>query len=102
MTRQLAYSSTKNAVHNVIVGVNRKNHGLELSPTPSDDPKDPLRWSKPLKLAAIAAASLFNFVGNFTCAGPATATQAFQAEFGKSAEQVNDLLSVSSVHAVYG
>jgi hypothetical protein len=99
MTAPLGCTSTQDADKHIVVGAIRNHHGLELSPAPCDDPRDPLRWSRSLKYAAIAAASLTNFVGNITCAGPATATRILQAEFGKSAERVNDLLSVGFMQA---
>ncbi|KAH7357401.1 putative MFS transporter [Pyrenochaeta sp. MPI-SDFR-AT-0127] len=46
-----------------------RHHGLPLVPQPTQDEKDPLRWPRTLKLAALAATAFVNFTANFAGAG---------------------------------
>ncbi len=80
----------------IVVGGTKKHHGISLFPVPSDDPRDPLRWSRPLKISALLAAALTNFVANWTGASPSVAIPLFIAEFQKTPNVVNGLLSVSN------
>lgn len=73
-----------------------KHHGIALIPSPSSDPRDPLRWPQSLKLLAIFSVSLFNFAGNFAGSGFSVATPVLEQEFQKSASEVNSLLTVGS------
>ncbi|KAJ4310731.1 hypothetical protein N0V94_008305 [Neodidymelliopsis sp. IMI 364377] len=69
------------------------HHGLPLLPQPSGDDRDPLRWPRKLKLTALAATAFFNFTANFAGAGLSVATPVLQAQFQKSANQVNAVLT---------
>ncbi|KAK7063372.1 MFS general substrate transporter [Favolaschia claudopus] len=44
------------------------HHGLPLIPQPSDDPEDPLNWSRSQKYIIVAIASLVAFFGTFALA----------------------------------
>ncbi|EUC41479.1 hypothetical protein COCMIDRAFT_8830 [Bipolaris oryzae ATCC 44560] len=69
------------------------HHGLPLLPQPSNDDRDPLRWPRKLKLAAFAATAFFNFTGNFASSGLSVAIPVLQAQFQKSPNQINSLLT---------
>lgn len=71
-----------------------KHHGLPLLPQPTRDPRDPLRTHRGLKLAALGATAFTNFTANFAGAGLSVATPQLQAQFGKSPNEVNWLLTV--------
>lgn len=71
-----------------------RGRNLPLLPRPSEDEKDPLRWPRSLKLAALAATASFNFTANFAGSGLSVATPVLQAQFGKTASEVNSLLTV--------
>jgi len=79
----------------VILHSSTKHHGISLWPPPSDNPRDPLRWPRWLKVLALVTTAFCNFTANFSGAGPSVATQLFEMEFKKTASQVNDLLTVS-------
>lgn len=67
---------------------------LPLIPRPTEDGKDPLRWPRTLKLAALFATAFVNFTANFAGAGLSVATPELQAQFRKTPAQVNSLLTV--------
>jgi hypothetical protein len=69
---------------------------LPLLPCPTEDAKDPLRWPRTLKLAALFATTFVNFTANFAGAGLSVATPELQAQFHKTPGQVNILLTVSA------
>lgn len=73
------------------------HHGLTLIPTPSRNPKDPLRWPLWLKHVALLATALTNFTSNFAGAGLSVATVLLEKEFHKTANQTNSLLTVRVV-----
>lgn len=75
----------------------KHHHGLPLLPRPTDDPKDPLRWPRYIKILALVATAMFNFTANFAGAGLSVATPVLEAQFRKTASQVNGLLSVSMI-----
>ncbi|KAF2496528.1 MFS transporter [Lophium mytilinum] len=70
-----------------------KHHGLPLLPRPTDDERDPLRWPRSLKLAALIATAFVNFTANFAGAGLSVASPVLQAQFHKTPNQVNSLLT---------
>ena len=80
----------------VTLSSSEKHHGIALWPVPSDNPRDPLRWPRWLKIVSLLAAALFNFTANFAGAGPSVATPIWMMEFRKSHSQVNSLLTVSA------
>ncbi|KAJ6527777.1 major facilitator superfamily domain-containing protein [Mycena capillaripes] len=71
-------------------GVKLDHHGLPLIPQPSDDPEDPLNWSRGQKYIIVAIASLVAFLGGFALASsnPAYA-------------QIGLALDVSAIEASY-
>lgn len=71
-----------------------RHHGLPLLPRPTQDERDPLRWPRALKLAALIATAFVNFTGNFAGAGLSVATPVLQAQFKKTPNEVNSLLTV--------
>ncbi len=75
-------------------GHHHQNHGLALLPPPSDDPRDPLRWPKWIKVAALAATALANFTANFAASGLSVAAMDVAAKYDRSAHDVNALMSV--------
>lgn len=83
-----------NATSGIVLHTSAKHHGISLWPPPSNDPYDPLRWPRWLKVLALFTTALCNFTGNFAAAGPSVATQLFEAQFMKSASQVNGLMTV--------
>lgn len=85
-----------NATSGVVLHTSAKHHGISLWPPPSNDSHDPLRWPRWLKVLALFTTALCNFTGNFATAGPSVATQLFEAEFMKSASQVNGPKTVCS------
>lgn len=78
----------------VIVDLSTKHHGIALWPPPSSDPKDPLRWPRKFKILALIAVGLFNFTGNFAGSGFSVATTVLEAQYQKTASQINNLLTV--------
>ncbi|KFZ24527.1 hypothetical protein V502_00993 [Pseudogymnoascus sp. VKM F-4520 (FW-2644)] len=81
------------ATSGIVLHTSAKHHGISLWPPPSNDPYDPLRWPRWLKILALFTTALCNFTGNFAAAGPSVATQLFEAQFIKSASQVNGLMT---------
>lgn len=78
----------------VAIDTSDKHHGIALWPTPSSDPRDPLRWRKRVKIMAVLAVSLSNFVANVAGAGFSVAVPVLIAQFQKSPSEVNGLLTV--------
>lgn len=72
-----------------------RNHGLPLLPRPTDDERDPLRWSRRLKLMALGATAFVNFTANFAGSGLSVAAPVLEVQFHKTANQVNALMTVS-------
>ncbi len=72
------------------------HHGLVLLPPPSDNPRDPLRWPKWIKIAALLATAIANFTANFAGTGLSVAAPALAMQYHKSANDVNGLLSVAA------
>lgn len=72
------------------------HHGLPLLPHPSEDERDPLRWSRSLKLGSLIVTSFFNFTANFASAGLSVATVVLEHQFSKTPNQVNSLLTVNA------
>ncbi len=70
------------------------HHNLQLLPTPSDDPQDPLRWPQWLKIAALISTAIANFTANFAGTGLSVAAQILTMQYRKSPNDVNALLSV--------
>lgn len=70
------------------------HHGLPLLPRPSNDDRDPLRWTRGLKLAALIATAFVNFTANFAGSGLSVAVPVLEQQFRKDAAQVNALLTV--------
>ncbi|TKX20868.1 hypothetical protein C1H76_6905 [Elsinoe australis] len=77
----------------IVLGSSSKHHGIALWPPPSTDERDPLRWPRWVKIVAIGAVALFNFTANFAGAGFSVATPVLEAQFQKTATQVNALLT---------
>lgn len=73
-----------------------KHHGLIFVPRPSDDERDPLRWPRYLKLLALAVTAFLNFTANFAGSGLSVATPVLEAQFGRSQNDINGLLTVSN------
>lgn len=78
----------------VVIDGSTHHHGIALWPPPSNDPRDPLRWPRWLKIVALLSTALCNFTSNFAGSGPSVATTVFEMEFMKSASDVNSLLTV--------
>jgi hypothetical protein len=73
----------------------KQHHGLALVPRPSEDPRDPLRWPRWLKIVALGATAFTNFTSNFAGSGLSVATVLLGMEFDKTDGQINNLLTVS-------
>lgn len=71
-----------------------RHHGLPLLPHPTEDERDPLRWPRGLKIAALCATAFVNFTANFAGAGFSVATPMLEAQFHKTPNQINSLLTV--------
>ena len=72
-----------------------RHHGLPLLPRPTDDERDPLRWSRRLKLMALGATAFVNFTANFAGSGLSVAAPVLEMQFHKTANQTNALMTVS-------
>lgn len=59
-----------------------------LWPRPTEDPADPLRWSRSWKLLAFLSVALVNFTANVSGAGPASLVEFFIKEFRKTPDEV--------------
>lgn len=91
----MAQSQISFVPEQVVIDVSSKHHhGLGFWPPPSSDPKDPLRWPRWVKILALLSMALFNFVANFAGAGLSVATVLLEAQFQKTQQQVNALLTV--------
>lgn len=77
-----------------------KHHGLPILPQPTQDERDPLRWPRALRLAALAATAFVNFAANFAASRLSVATPVLQAQFKKSPNQINSLLTVCTHHCL--
>jgi hypothetical protein len=75
----------------------KSHHGLGFWPPPSDDENDPLRWPRRAKVLALVAMAFFNFAANFAGAGLSVASVLLEAEFQKTEQQVNALLTVGVI-----
>ncbi|KAJ4253434.1 hypothetical protein NW762_010592 [Fusarium torreyae] len=75
--------------------ISKHHHGLALWPPPSDDPKDPLRWPRRLKVTAQIAMALSNFAANFAGSGLSVASVTLQQEFQKTALEVNTIMTLN-------
>jgi hypothetical protein len=71
-----------------------RHHGLPLLPPPTNDERDPLRWSRRLKLVALGATAFVNFTANFAGSGLSVAAPVLEMQFQKTANQVNALMTV--------
>ncbi|CAI7604350.1 unnamed protein product [Penicillium crustosum] len=69
------------------------HHHIQLIPTPTNDPKDPLRWPFGLKVAAIVVTSLHNFVSNMGGSGISVAIPLLMEEFHKSQSEATQVLT---------
>ncbi|RHZ45161.1 uncharacterized protein CDV56_103435 [Aspergillus thermomutatus] len=69
--------------------------GLQLIPSPTDDPQDPLRWPSWLKLSVILSTSLANFVSNMGGAGLSVAVPLLMQQFQRSQGDVTQLLTLN-------
>lgn len=65
-----------------------------LHPTPTDSPRDPLRWPFWLRCIAVVVTSLANFVGNMAGAGISVAIPVLMQEFHKSQSDATQVLTV--------
>lgn len=65
-----------------------------LHPTPTDSPRDPLRWPFWLRCTAVVVTSLANFVGNMAGAGISIAIPVLMQEFHKSQSDATQVLTV--------
>ncbi|CAN9305996.1 unnamed protein product [Alternaria alternata] len=74
-----------------------RNHGLPLLPRPTDDERDPLRWSRRLKLMALGATAFVNFTANFAGSGLSVAAPVLEMQFHKTANQTNALMTLQGV-----
>jgi hypothetical protein len=74
-----------------------RHYGLPLLPHPTQDERDPLRWPRGLKLAALCATAFVNFTANFAGAGLSVAIPVLEAQFHKTPNQVNSLLTVGLI-----
>ncbi|KAJ4286512.1 hypothetical protein N0V90_013212 [Kalmusia sp. IMI 367209] len=70
-----------------------RHHGLPLLPHPTQDERDPLRWPRGLKIAALGATACFNFTANFAGSGLTVGTPVLEAQFHKTPNRVNALLT---------
>lgn len=75
--------------------IKTRQHGLPLLPPPTDDERDPLRWPRSVKLAALGATAFYNFTANFAGAGFSVATPVLQQQLQKSPSSINNLMTVS-------
>ncbi|KAM6504577.1 hypothetical protein FSOLCH5_015319 [Fusarium solani] len=78
-----------------IDATSKHHHGLALWPPPSDDPKDPLRWPRWLKIIALVAMAFSNFAANFAGSGLSVASVTLQQEFQKTASEVNTIMTLN-------
>ena len=85
---------TKTKKGHTMPSANHPHHNIQLLPTPSDDPRDPLRWPQWLKIAGLLSTAIANFTANFAGTGLSVAAQILAMQYHKSANDVNALLSV--------
>lgn len=77
----------------VAIATSDKHHGIAFWPAPSNDPRDPLRWRRRVKVLALFSVALTNFVANVAGAGFSVATPVLEAQFQKTEVEVNALLT---------
>ncbi|CAD0100636.1 unnamed protein product [Aureobasidium mustum] len=68
-------------------------YGQALYPVPSEDPNDPLQWSKSKKTMILIIVSLYSFLGNSALVGPSVYLEIYSEEFGISVTQASGLVS---------
>ncbi|KAF2032571.1 putative MFS transporter [Setomelanomma holmii] len=89
----MSSTETSNTSHDTLHHITTRQHGLPLLPFPTQDPKDPLRWPRYLKLAALGATAFFNFTANFAGAGFSVATPVLERQLHRSASSINNLMT---------
>ncbi|KAJ7800777.1 MFS general substrate transporter [Mycena olivaceomarginata] len=72
-------------------------HGLPLIPQPSDDPEDPLNWSRGQKYIIVCIASLVAFMGGFALASSNPAYAQIGLALGVSAIEASYIGTISIV-----
>ncbi|KAF5540677.1 hypothetical protein FNAPI_10430 [Fusarium napiforme] len=68
-------------------------YGLSLTPTPSDDPNDPLNWTPRKKYLILFLVSLYSFVANGALIGPSVYVNLFAQQFGKTPGETSQLVN---------
>lgn len=75
-------------------------YGQALYPVPSEDPNDPLLWTKSKKMMILILCSLYSFLGNSALVGPSVYLEIYSEEFGISVTTASGLVSYPNL--VYG
>ncbi|KAI6356227.1 hypothetical protein MCOR25_007917 [Pyricularia grisea] len=70
------------------------HNGIPLLPRPQGA-DDPLRWPKSIKLAALFASAMTNFTANFAASGLSVAQTIIEAQFNKTANEFNTLMTLN-------
>ncbi|TLS29317.1 hypothetical protein PpBr36_00008 [Pyricularia pennisetigena] len=70
------------------------HNGVQLIPRPLGA-DDPLRWPRSVKLAALFSSALTNFTANFAGSGLSVSVNILMAQFNKTANEVNALMTLN-------
>ncbi|KAG9698554.1 WD40 repeat-like protein, partial [Aureobasidium melanogenum] len=77
-------------------------YGQALYPVPSEDPNDPLQWSKSKKTMILIIVSLYSFLGNSALVGPSVYLEIYSKEFGISVTEASGLVSYPNLVFGFG
>lgn len=77
-------------------------YGQALYPVPSEDPNDPLQWSKSKKMMILIICSLYSFLGNSALVGPSVYLEIYSEEFGISVTEASGLVSYPNLVFGFG
>ncbi|KEQ59201.1 putative MFS transporter [Aureobasidium melanogenum CBS 110374] len=77
-------------------------YGQALYPVPSEDPNDPLQWSKPKKTMILIIVSFYSFLGNSALVGPSVYLEIYSKEFGISVTEASGLVSYPNLVFGFG
>ena len=68
-------------------------YGQALFPVPSEDPNDPLQWSKSKKIMILVICSVYSFLGNASTVGPSVYITLWADQFGVTPAVASGLIS---------
>ncbi|QPC59174.1 hypothetical protein HYE67_001405 [Fusarium culmorum] len=68
-------------------------YGLSLTPTPSDDPNDPLNWTQGKKNSILFLVAAYSFLANGALIGPSVYVGLLAQRFNKTTSETSQLVN---------